>query len=126
MLSQSQTVKDADLCLTVKGGVVFFDRGTRIGLFSPIIGFPSRFSHVSQVSDIAHVRSIISCFAHFTAQLTIPSPLRTDQFISIEMNKLQRDGRSLIPVGNNLLPAILDEKTHRFHRRHVGRSESTP
>ncbi len=26
------------------------------------------------------------------------------------MNKLQRDGRSLIPAGNNLLPAILDEK----------------
>ncbi|KAK0469283.1 caspase domain-containing protein [Desarmillaria tabescens] len=106
------TPDEAELCLTVRDEVVFFDRGNRIDLFGPSIGFASRFPHVSQVSDYAHVLRIINHFAHFTAQLTIQSPLPITQFISIEMNKL--DGCSLTPVGDNLLSAMEDEKPIEF------------
>ncbi|KAK0451584.1 hypothetical protein EV421DRAFT_1044539 [Armillaria borealis] len=106
------TPDEAELCLTVKDEVVYFDRGNKIGLFSPRIGFASRFPHVSQVSDIAHVRRIITHFARFTAQLTIQSPLPIAQFISIEMNKV--DGRGLTPVGDNFLSAIEDENPIEF------------
>ncbi|KAK0205134.1 caspase domain-containing protein [Desarmillaria ectypa] len=109
-----ETPDDADLCLTVKDEVIFFDRGNNISLFSPNIGFASRFPRVSQVNDIMHVRNVINRFARFTAQLTIQSPLRIAQFVSIEMNKLQRVGRSLTPVGENLLSAIEDEKSIEF------------
>ncbi len=108
----AKTPDDADLCLTVKDEVVLFDRRNKIRLFCPNIGFASRFSHVSQVSDIAHVRRIINHFARFTAQLTIQSPLPVAQFISIEMNKL--DGCSLTLVGDNLLSAIEDKKPIEF------------
>ncbi|KAK0194259.1 caspase domain-containing protein [Armillaria mellea] len=106
------TLDEAELCLTVKDEVVYFDRGNKIGLFSPRIGFASRFPRVSQVSDITHVRRIINHFARFTTQLTIQSPLPVAQFISIEMNRV--DGRSLTPVGDNLLAAIEDEKPIEF------------
>ncbi len=106
------TPDEAELCLTVKDEVIYFDRGNKIGLFSPQIGFASRFPRVSQVSDIAHVRRIINHFARFTAQLTIQSPLPIAQFISLEMNRV--DGRSLTPVGDNLLSAIEDEKPIEF------------
>ncbi|KAK0469386.1 caspase domain-containing protein [Desarmillaria tabescens] len=106
----AETSDDADLCLTVKDEVVYFDRGSNIRLFSPNIGFASRFPRVSQVNDIAHIRSVINGFARFIAQLTIPSPLPIEQFVSIEMNKLQRVGRSLTPVGDNLLSAIKEEE----------------
>ncbi|KAG7451529.1 uncharacterized protein BT62DRAFT_991060 [Guyanagaster necrorhizus] len=109
-----RTPDEADLCLRVKDEVVFFDRGNRIDLFSPSIGFASRFPRASQVNNIAHIRSIISRFARFTTQLTLQSPLPVAQFISIEINKLERIGHSLTPVGDNLLSDIEDEKPIEF------------
>ncbi|PBL03063.1 hypothetical protein ARMGADRAFT_1069627 [Armillaria gallica] len=106
-----QTRDEAHLCLTVEDSSVFFDRGKKIDLFNPIIDFPSRFPHGTQVSNTARIRTIISRFAHFTAQLSIPpSPLCVTDLISIEMKKLQRDGQSLTPVGKNLLLVIEDNK----------------
>ncbi|KAK0484889.1 caspase domain-containing protein [Armillaria novae-zelandiae] len=106
------TPDEAELCLTVTDEVVYFDRGNKIGLFSPRIGFASRFPHVSQVTNIARVRRIINHFARFIAQLTIQSPLPVAQFISMEMNRVDR--RILTPVGDNLLAAIEDEKPIEF------------
>ncbi|PBL03172.1 hypothetical protein ARMGADRAFT_1069725 [Armillaria gallica] len=110
----AETPDDADLCLTVKDEVVFFDRGNKIRLFSPNIGFASRFPRASQSNNIAHVRSVINHFARFIAQITIPSPLPIEKFVSIEMNELQRVGRSLTPVGDNLLSAMEEGKTIEF------------
>ncbi|KAK0500063.1 caspase domain-containing protein [Armillaria luteobubalina] len=111
----AETHDDADLCLTVKDEVVFFDRGNKIHLFSPNIGFASRFPRVSQTNNIAHIRSVINHFARFVAQITIPSPLPIDKFVSIEMKELQRVGRgSLNPVGDNLLSAMEEGKTIEF------------
>ncbi|KAK0194153.1 hypothetical protein F5146DRAFT_1183776, partial [Armillaria mellea] len=110
----AETPDDADLCLTVNDEVVFFDRGNKIHLFSPNIGFASRFPHVSQTNNIVHVRSVINHFARFVAQIMIPSPLPIDKFVSIEMNELQRVGRSLTPVGENLLSAMQEGKTIEF------------
>ncbi|PBL03058.1 hypothetical protein ARMGADRAFT_1069624 [Armillaria gallica] len=106
-----QTRDEAHLCLTMKDRSASFEQGNKI---NPSIGFPSRFPHVYEVGDTARIRTIISRFAHFTAQLSIPSPLRVTDLISIEMKKLQRDGPSLTPVGENLLPVIGDNKPIEF------------
>ncbi|PBL03060.1 hypothetical protein ARMGADRAFT_1003870 [Armillaria gallica] len=103
-----RTPDKAHLCLTVKDRSVSFERGEKVNLLSPSIGFPSRFPHVSEVGDTASIRTIISRFAHFTAQLSITGPLRVTDLVSIEMKKLQRNGLSLTPVGENLLPVIND------------------
>lgn len=109
-----QTRDKAHLCLTVNESRVLFDRGKTVNLFSPSIGFPSRLPHVSEVGDTARIRAIISRFSQTTAQLSILSPLRVTDFISIEMKKLRRDGPSMTPVGENLLPAINDNNPIEF------------
>ncbi|KAK0451364.1 uncharacterized protein EV420DRAFT_1274087 [Desarmillaria tabescens] len=108
MVSPS-TVDDpeqADLCLTVDGDIVFFDRGNRTSLVRSSIGLPSRFSHTSRVHAIANIRNIIDCYAHFTSQVIMSSPLPISTFVSIEMKEVESDRD---PIGNNLLHDAEDE-----------------
>lgn len=57
------TPDEAELYLTVKDKVVYFDRGNKNGLFSLRICFTSRFPRVSQVTDIAHEESLTALLA---------------------------------------------------------------
>ncbi|KAK0205135.1 caspase domain-containing protein [Desarmillaria ectypa] len=100
----------ADLCLLLERGTVYFERGSRSNsLFKPCIGFSPRLYYVSSIDDVTGIRRIIDHYAHFTSHLTMTSPLPMSDFASIEMKKLVHVGRlNLYPSEENLLSAVED------------------
>ncbi|PBL03057.1 hypothetical protein ARMGADRAFT_573 [Armillaria gallica] len=95
---------EADLCLTVKGSTVYFDRGDKNSIISASMGFPSRFSSGIDVKDIARIRRVIDRYSQFNSHLTRPGSLPISDYISIEMHELKTDRGRFSPTGDNILP----------------------
>ncbi|KAK0451583.1 caspase domain-containing protein [Armillaria borealis] len=100
----TETQPEADLCLTVEGSTVYFDRGDKNSIISASMGFPSRFSSSIGVKDIARIRRVIDRYSQFNSQLTRPGSLPISDYISIQMHELKTDKGRLSPTGDNILP----------------------
>ncbi len=95
---------EADLCLTVEGHSVFFDRGGKDCAFGASKDFPSRFSTGLDVKDITGIRRVVDHYGRFNFHLNAPSLLPFSHWISMEMHELKSDQGVVTPAGDNILP----------------------
>ncbi|KAK0223701.1 caspase domain-containing protein [Armillaria fumosa] len=100
----TESQPEADLCLTVKDSIVYFDRGDKNTIISVSMGFPSRFSSGVDPKDTTRIRRVIDRYSRFNSHLTRPSSLPISDYISIEMYELKTDKGRLSPTGDSILP----------------------
>ncbi|PBK76176.1 hypothetical protein ARMSODRAFT_1080291 [Armillaria solidipes] len=95
---------EADLCLTVEGSTVFFDRGDKDSVFGASKDFPSRFSAGLDVNNITGIRRVVDRYGRFNSHLNAPGSLPFSDYISMKMHELKIDKGGLSPTGDNILP----------------------
>ncbi|SJL08996.1 uncharacterized protein ARMOST_12372 [Armillaria ostoyae] len=101
----------AHLCLMVDDSDVFYKLGERTTgwLFRWSLDFSPRFSFPSKVHAIAEILEIIDCYAYFTLQVMMASPLPMADLVSVEMKEVRPSGFYFELVGENLLPDAADK-----------------
>lgn len=105
---------DADLCFAV-GEKVFFGRGNRNSLLSTErTGLLSHSPYECSVDDVAGIRDIINHHAHFTAHLKTTSLSSITKFISVELNRLDKNNK---PISPNVLGTGNDKEPIRTFNR---------